>query len=260
MAFIAKEWKNRLVEYAGRRRLTIVATGESFIADVERNEGTVSQEGDAFSPKNMNDMEQRVKDAFDKVDAYLLVNTTQYAEYSLATAIGKLLAGFTTAGTYSGRFKCVEGWYTIHCYYAADDNWNSGYVSNIANIDAYTFNAKAGADAVLKKLGNARICIPYYKVSGLNNPIMYLDIKENESLSFKISKEYYNGYKVTVSNAENYADISSDNSVTVAEYSSRGAYSHTIEDYDVSDYNWLIIAISGDSTNTNITVENLVIT
>ena len=71
MAFVPKEWKDRLVEFAGRRKLTNVSTGEETIVDVARNEGTVSQEGDAFSAANMNDLEQRIKDGFDKVDTKL---------------------------------------------------------------------------------------------------------------------------------------------------------------------------------------------
>ena len=71
MAFVPKEWKDRLAEFAGRRKLTNVSTGEEMIVDVVRNEGTVSQEGDAFSAANMNDLEQRIKDGFDKVDSDL---------------------------------------------------------------------------------------------------------------------------------------------------------------------------------------------
>lgn len=62
--FTKKEWKNRLAEFAGRRTLTDVATGTSQVVDVARNEGTISQEGDAFSAANMNDFEQRILEGF----------------------------------------------------------------------------------------------------------------------------------------------------------------------------------------------------
>lgn len=62
--FTKKEWKNRLAEFAGRRTLTDVATGSSQVVDVARNEGTISQEGDAFSAANMNEFEQRILEAF----------------------------------------------------------------------------------------------------------------------------------------------------------------------------------------------------
>lgn len=62
--FTAKEWKNRLVEFAGRRSLKNVSTNETAVYDVTRNEGQVSQEGDSFSATTMNDLEQRISDAF----------------------------------------------------------------------------------------------------------------------------------------------------------------------------------------------------
>lgn len=64
--FTPKEWKARLVEFAGRRLLRNVANGESTTYDVSRSEGQVSQEGDAFNTKNMNDLEQRISNGFAK--------------------------------------------------------------------------------------------------------------------------------------------------------------------------------------------------
>lgn len=62
--FTPKEWKARLVEFAGRRLLRNVANGQSETYDVSRSEGQVSQEGDAFNTKNMNDLEQRIANGF----------------------------------------------------------------------------------------------------------------------------------------------------------------------------------------------------
>lgn len=71
MAFVTKTWKDRMVEYAGRRKLKNVATGEEVLMDVSRSEGTVSQAGDAFSAANMNNLEQRIKKEFDTVNSSL---------------------------------------------------------------------------------------------------------------------------------------------------------------------------------------------
>lgn len=71
MAFEKKEWKDRLVEFAGRRKLNNTATGESTVVDVERAEGQVSQAGDAFSAENMNDLEQRIADGFEVMNSNL---------------------------------------------------------------------------------------------------------------------------------------------------------------------------------------------
>lgn len=65
MAFSRKTWKKRLSEYPTRRQLTYT-DGSTEIVDVARLEGTISQEGDAFSDTNMNDLEQRVADAFEE--------------------------------------------------------------------------------------------------------------------------------------------------------------------------------------------------
>lgn len=71
MAFKKKTWKDRMVEYAGRRKLTNVSTGASQIMDVERAEGTVSEEGSAFSAASMNDLEQRIGDEFGEISSNL---------------------------------------------------------------------------------------------------------------------------------------------------------------------------------------------
>lgn len=76
MAFVTKTWKDRMVEYAGRRKLKNVATGEEVLMDVSRSEGTVSQAGDAFSAANMNNLEQRIKNEFDTVNSSLQDSNT----------------------------------------------------------------------------------------------------------------------------------------------------------------------------------------
>lgn len=80
MAFVTKVWKDRLVEYAGRRKLKNVATGAEALYDVTRSEGTVSQAGDAFSASNMNNLEQRIKNEFDTVNNSLGGNILTYED------------------------------------------------------------------------------------------------------------------------------------------------------------------------------------
>ena len=57
--FTRKTWKDRITEYPTRRTLT-KADGSAETVTVARSEGTVSQEGDAFSAANMNDLEARI--------------------------------------------------------------------------------------------------------------------------------------------------------------------------------------------------------
>ena len=88
MAFKKKTWIDRMVEFAGRRKITNVSTSAAQIIDVERAECAVSQEGDAFSAENMNDLEKRISDAFaDVPSGYKIADndTTNNSEF-LATA------------------------------------------------------------------------------------------------------------------------------------------------------------------------------
>lgn len=85
MAFIKKTWKDRLVEYAGRRKITNVTTLAAQIVDVERSEGAVSEEGTAINAANMNDLEQRTADAFSSVQQDIEGINSDLAGYKFGT-------------------------------------------------------------------------------------------------------------------------------------------------------------------------------
>lgn len=70
MAFTRKTWKDRIAEYPTRRRLT-KSDGSTELVTVAREEGEISQEGDAFSASNMNDLEKRVGEEFDAINSSL---------------------------------------------------------------------------------------------------------------------------------------------------------------------------------------------
>lgn len=87
MAFVKKTWKDRIVQYANRRLLT-KSGGEVEQVTVTRDEGTISEAGDQFNASNMNDLENRVKNAFDNVDTALSgkANTSSFIPKSVSTA------------------------------------------------------------------------------------------------------------------------------------------------------------------------------
>lgn len=58
--FEKKTWTDRVSEYPTRRTLTYPASGVSDIVTVERNEGQITNQGDAFNATNMNDLESRI--------------------------------------------------------------------------------------------------------------------------------------------------------------------------------------------------------
>lgn len=70
MGFTKKTWKNRIAEYINRRLLTN-EDGSTEIVTVARDEGTISQEGDAFNAANMNDLEDRIEAGFADVSQSL---------------------------------------------------------------------------------------------------------------------------------------------------------------------------------------------
>lgn len=63
MGFVKKTWTNRISEYPNRR--TINDGYVTKVVTVARDEGTITQEGDAFSAENMNDLETRIEDAIE---------------------------------------------------------------------------------------------------------------------------------------------------------------------------------------------------
>lgn len=58
MAFNKKVWKDRIVQYPNRRTINDGRTTK--VVTVGRDEGTITEAGDAFNAANMNDLENRI--------------------------------------------------------------------------------------------------------------------------------------------------------------------------------------------------------
>lgn len=76
MGFTKKTWKNRIAEYINRRLITM-EDGSTSLVTVARDEGTISQEGDAFNAANMNDLEDRIESEFNEINQSLTYITSQ---------------------------------------------------------------------------------------------------------------------------------------------------------------------------------------
>lgn len=81
MGFTKKTWKNRIAEYINRRLITM-EDGSTSLVTVARDEGTISQEGDAFNAANMNDLEDRIAAGFEEINRSL---TNKDIDLPLAT-------------------------------------------------------------------------------------------------------------------------------------------------------------------------------
>lgn len=121
MGFVKKTWKDRLVEFPGRRLLKRISgdADSQIVVDVTRNEGTVSQGGDAFSAANMNDLEQRIADEFGSINNNLkgfepiLDSTGKITGYK--TALGGADTVFPFSGNYTLKFRLTintKGYWT----------------------------------------------------------------------------------------------------------------------------------------------------
>lgn len=78
MTFVPKLWKDRLSEYP-TRRLLVKADSSMEQVTVQRDEGTITEQGDAFTAANMNGLEGRIGTAIAAVatsDTYAGLNTT----------------------------------------------------------------------------------------------------------------------------------------------------------------------------------------
>lgn len=95
MAFVKKTWKNRIAEYINRRLLTN-EDGSTNLVTVARDEGTISQEGDAFNAANMNDLENRIAAEFDEINQSLMNNDLiQLKDLSVSTTDTTLTDGLS---------------------------------------------------------------------------------------------------------------------------------------------------------------------
>ena len=139
MAFVTKTWKDRLVEYAGRRRLKNVATGEEILMDVSRSEGTVNQAGDAFSAANMNNLEQRIKTEFDSVNSSLADGNMSFSigEDSEPYVTYKVGADSVTKKLGSGELK----------------SFGSTYIGNLKTVTILTI-PKSGTLLIAATISN----------------------------------------------------------------------------------------------------------
>ena len=100
MAFAKKTWKDRIAEFPTRRRLT-KEDNTSELVTVAREEGTLSQEGDAFSAENMNDLENRIDAEFTEVNGKLLnIVYEDIFQYGTTEKNIKEITNISSFGTY----------------------------------------------------------------------------------------------------------------------------------------------------------------
>lgn len=124
MAFVKKTWKDRIAEFPTRRRLT-KEDNTSELVTVAREEGTLSQEGDAFSAENMNDLENRIDAEFTEVNGKLANISVIYLGTATVTVNNDSTAILThnlnITGNYGIQVMCTSNINVVFSY-AIDKN------------------------------------------------------------------------------------------------------------------------------------------
>lgn len=99
-----KAWLDRVVQFTGRRRLTIESqSAAEIVATVTREEGTVTTEGDALDATQFNSLEYRIDEAFSAVEGeidallqYEEITTRDGAGVSCSVNDNSLTEGYLT--------------------------------------------------------------------------------------------------------------------------------------------------------------------
>lgn len=151
MAFVTKTWKDRMVEYAGRRKLKNVATGEEVLMDVSRSEGTVSQAGDAFSAANMNNLEQRIKKEFDTVNSSLANGRVQLVVNENGS-LGYKLDGADTVFPFSNGLNAIVTVRSVNTVYSST---GEKYYDTLLDTQFTIKNGKVESTKVITNIGTS---------------------------------------------------------------------------------------------------------
>lgn len=118
MSFLKKIWQNRQSEHPSRRMLTNVNTNDVMLVDVARSEGEVLAEGDAFDESNMNDLEDRIENAFN--DEQTSINSIDNRVVQTESQLNGFYFGVTSdgkAGYKRGASSEVIPFRTTEVYY-----------------------------------------------------------------------------------------------------------------------------------------------
>lgn len=138
MGFTKKTWKNRIAEYINRRLITM-EDGSTNLVTVARNEGTISQEGDAFNAANMNDLEDRIEAEFNEV-TQSLTNLNDSKKTYLRLVMPNLAADAKTVCDYINKnylMGQITPMYSIEFDVVASNvDWFSGVLSTDINVDS----------------------------------------------------------------------------------------------------------------------------
>ena len=251
MAFSKKTWVDRLVEFAGRRKITNVSTMQAQIVDVERAEGTVSQEGSAFSAQTMNDLEQRIADGFSSVEQSVSQVSSELLKVS---SIGMIFTDYNGYALEKSIAYVIDRiWYLLMAHIEGSGR-ASGIVKDAYGAPMYNMWRWEGADAVLKKLGSNPVPInfsfnssEYAGNTGESYPRITLtySLSEFSSLDLSISRA------ISGSSTPWSGSVAIDGITIWSKEMNNDNTPFSVSNYDVSGKNTLTISIENRASQSN---------
>ena len=138
MGFTKKTWKNRIAEYINRRLIT-KEDGSTELVTVARDEGTISQEGDAFNAANMNDLEDRIEAEFNEV-TQSLTNINNSKKTYLRLVLPNVAADAKAVCDYINKNYLMGQITPMHSVefdvIASNSEWFSGVLSTDSNVNS----------------------------------------------------------------------------------------------------------------------------
>lgn len=152
--WVKKIWKNRTTEFPTRRTL-MKEDGSSEIVTVTRNEGTVSEEGDAFDADTMNNLEERIDAGFAELNGKLSTeHTILYSNYFAANVTNNITLNDDFKNYKTLFFVCNNGTAALYCptiYPASyikklyESTKNTQYLGTYPQIVTYIGNTMSGS-------------------------------------------------------------------------------------------------------------------
>ena len=137
--YVTKTWADRVSEFPTRRILT-KEDASTEVVTVERSEGTVSVEGDPWKASEMNAMEGRIEDGFDRLgDTFeFAVATGDWTSETGGYYATKTLTGATSADVPHVSLRSATN------YPTDDENADAALIVSVeADTDEVTFHATA---------------------------------------------------------------------------------------------------------------------
>ena len=201
MAFVKKTWKNRRAEYINRRLLTN-EDGSTNLVTVARDEGTISQEGDAFNAANMNDLEDRIASEFEEIKQSLINENSETFNFGVKDGVRGFFTNPSRADDSFIPFKQKKTYNPDNISYHSCKK-NADYTSTyeITIVISFTFlsNVRVGT-SILKGFQPPKLETEGF-IFGGNNEKYVVGINMNGEIYLKTGSSagfYTSGYSWTI--------------------------------------------------------------